>query len=87
MEFLRRFLPHVLPNGFMKVRHFGFLHASCAIPPDTLRLMILQAHPIAFKPTQSGPPAPLAALCPPCGAQMRVVRRLWRSNRALVDTG
>jgi hypothetical protein len=36
MEFLRRFLQHVLPDGFMKVRHFGFLHASCAIPPDTL---------------------------------------------------
>jgi hypothetical protein len=87
MEFLRRFLQHVLPNGFMKVRHFGFLHASCAIPTDTLRLMILQAHPIAFKPTQSGPPAPLAALCPTCGAQMRVVMRLWRSNRAFVDTG
>src|SRR5712691_11385240 len=80
MEFIRRFLQHVLPNGFMKVRHFGFLHASCAIPTDTLRLMILQAHPIAFKPTQSGPPAPLSALCPTCGAQMRVVMRLWRSN-------
>ena len=24
-EFLRRFLLHVLPNGFMKIRHFGFL--------------------------------------------------------------
>ena len=87
LEFLRRFLQHVLPNGFMKVRHFGFLHASCAMPTDTLRLMILQAHPIDFKPTQSGPPAPLTALCPTCGAQMRVVMRLWLSNRAFVDTG
>jgi hypothetical protein len=25
MEFLRRFLLHVLPTGFVKVRHFGFL--------------------------------------------------------------
>jgi hypothetical protein len=24
-EFIRRFLLHVLPNGFVKVRHFGFL--------------------------------------------------------------
>ena len=87
IEFIRRFLQHVLPDGFMKVRHFGFLHASCAIPTDTLRLMILQAHPIDFKPTQSVPPEPLAALCPTCGAQMRVVMRLWTSNRAFVDTG
>ena len=25
MEFLRRFLQHVLPAGFQKVRHYGFL--------------------------------------------------------------
>ena len=24
-EFIRRFLLHVLPNGFMKIRYFGFL--------------------------------------------------------------
>src|SRR2546427_5135668 len=52
IEFIRRFLQHVLPDGFMKVRHFGFLHASCAIPTDTIRLMILPAPPIDFKPPQ-----------------------------------
>jgi Putative transposase/Transposase zinc-binding domain len=87
MEFLRRFLQHVLPDGFMKVRHFGFLHASCAIPPTTLRLLIVQAHSIDFRPTQSVPPEPLAALCPTCGAQMHVVMRLWTAHRAFVDTG
>lgn len=87
MEFLRRFLQHVLPDGFMKVRHFGFLHASCAIPPDTLRLMIVQAHPMACKPTQRVSPQPLAARCPTCGAPMRVVMRLWTAERAFVDTG
>ena len=87
VEFIRRFLQHVLPEGFMKVRHFGFLHASCAIPTDTLRLLIVQAHPIDCKPTQRLPPAPLAARCPTCGAPMRVVMRLWTSNRAFVDTG
>ena len=87
MTTISRFLQHVLPDGFMKVRHFGFLHASRAIPPDTLRLMIVQAHPIDFRLTQSVPPEPLAALCPPCGAQMHVVMRLWTSNKACVDTG
>ena len=25
IEFLRRFFLHVLPNGFVRIRHFGFL--------------------------------------------------------------
>src|SRR5262249_47655070 len=87
LEFLRRFLQHVLPDGFVKVRHFGFLHASCAIPPDTLRRMIVQARPIDGKPTRIVPPQPLVALCPTCGTPMRVVMRLWTSHRAFVDTG
>jgi hypothetical protein len=28
-EFIRRFLLHVVPNGFMKIRHFGFLANKC----------------------------------------------------------
>ncbi|MFC2172481.1 transposase [Acidobacteriota bacterium] len=28
MEFIRRFLQHVLPKGFQKVRYYGFLHPS-----------------------------------------------------------
>lgn len=86
MEFLRRFLQHVLPDGFMKVRHFGFLHASCAIPPDTIRLMIVQAHPSDDQPPPHRPPQPRVARCPTCGAPMRVIMRLWTSNRDFVDT-
>jgi hypothetical protein len=29
MEFIRRFLSHVLPQGFVRVRHFGLHHSSC----------------------------------------------------------
>lgn len=29
LEFIRRFLSHVLPAGFVRVRHFGLHHASC----------------------------------------------------------
>ena len=31
-EFLRRFLQHVLPSGFMRIRYYGFLHPCSAIP-------------------------------------------------------
>ena len=29
LEFIRRFLSHVLPAGFVRVRHFGLHHSSC----------------------------------------------------------
>jgi len=29
MEFIRRFLSHVLPDGFVRVRHFGLHNSSC----------------------------------------------------------
>lgn len=40
-EFIRRFLQHVLPTGFMKVRHYGFMSSSCPIPRAKLRFMVL----------------------------------------------
>ena len=87
LELLRRFLPHVLPNGLVKVRHVGLLHASGAIPPATIRLMIVQGHPSAETPTQRTPPQPRVVPCPTCGISMRVVMRLWTSPRAFIDTG
>jgi hypothetical protein len=87
MEFLRRFLQHVLPDGLQKVRHFGFLHASCAVPLATIRLMMGQGPSSdALSPQRQPPPQP-AARCPTCGAPMRVVMRLWTSHCAFVDTG
>jgi hypothetical protein len=29
LEFIRRFLQHVLPDGFMRIRHYGFLANRC----------------------------------------------------------
>ena len=87
MEFLRRFLQHVLPEGLQKVRHFGFCHASCALSLATIRQLIVQEHPGEDLPPPRTPPPPGVARCPTCGAPMRVVMRLWASNRDFVDTG
>jgi hypothetical protein len=87
MECLRRFLQHVLPEGCMKVRHFGFFHASCAIPLATIRLLMGPGHPSDDQPPPRKPPPPLVARCPTCGTPMHVVMRLWTSSRAFVDTG
>jgi hypothetical protein len=87
IEFMRRCLQHVLPDGFVNVRHFGLLHASCAIPLATIRLRSVQAHPSDGPPPPRRPPPPLAVRCPTWGAPMRVVMRRWTSNNGCVDTG
>ena len=70
-EFIRRFLDHVLPSGFRKVRHYGLHHSS---KRKVLRL--LQAHlaltrhlplPPADKPVRTPLPAPT---CPHCRVPM-----------------
>ena len=40
MEFIRRFLQHVLPKGFMKVRHYGFLNPNSALSIEKIRALI-----------------------------------------------
>lgn len=41
MDFIGRFLQHVLPAGFMKVRHYGFMNANCALSICALRKMVI----------------------------------------------
>ena len=40
MEFIRRFLQHVLPKGFMKIRHYGFLNPNSSFSIEQLRELI-----------------------------------------------
>lgn len=42
LEFLRRFLQHVLPQGLQRVRHYGFLSRTSKVDLDELRSIILQ---------------------------------------------
>ena len=39
-EFLRRYLQHVLPSGFAKVRHYGFLSPASGVSLDLVRWLI-----------------------------------------------
>ena len=70
MEFLHRFLQHVLPTGFMKVRYYGFMHASSRV---SLRDVILAVEiDSGFSQTSSRiPPEPLVyPVCPICGGKL-----------------
>ena len=44
MEFIRRFLQHVLPKGFMKIRHYGFLNPNFSLSIEHLRELISLIH-------------------------------------------
>jgi len=72
IEFIRRFLQHVLPTGFMKVRHYGFMSSNCAVPLSHLRLLILaglqnaRLCPHDLSATKPKPALP-NPICPACG--------------------
>lgn len=72
MEFLRRFLMHVLPDRFVRIRYYGFLangrrHDNIA----RARELIGQAAPLHFRKRQR-----FRVLCPACmAARMRTYAR------------
>ncbi len=74
-EFLRRFLLHVLPKGFVRIRFFGFLANR------RRRTQLAQCQQLlAALPQPRSRPAPVQPiatwLCPLCGGTMVVVERL-----------
>ena len=76
-EFLRRFLLHLLPKGFVRIRHFGFLASrrrSTLLPLcfTALGSVPSQTEPQASADHRSGD----RPLCPYCGAPMVIVERL-----------
>jgi Putative transposase/Transposase zinc-binding domain len=77
-EFLRRFLLHLLPRGFVRIRNFGFLanRQRALLLPLCFRLLQgpenIPATSVAISP--GSPHSPWK--CPVCGATMHVVKRL-----------
>jgi len=73
-EFIRRFLLHVLPRGFVRIRSFGFLanaHRAALFPRC---LQLLATLPLAPKPATVQ--ASATWLCPVCQGDMCIVERL-----------
>jgi len=78
-EFLRRFLLHVLPRGFVRIRHFGFLANRSRAQLVTICRRLLTFVPLARSPTVVAPP-PRQWPCPNCGAAMIIVEKLTPRN-------
>jgi len=69
-EFIRRFLVHVLPKGFHRIRHYGlFAKNACADSVARARELLAAAKP-------EGPPTAVDAnkpSCPCCGGRMIII--------------
>ena len=70
-EFIRRFLIHVLPSGFHRIRHYGlFAKSSCADNIARARELLAVAKPEAQPTTAADPSKPT---CPCCGGHMIII--------------
>ncbi len=79
-EFMRRFLLHVLPKGFVRIRHYGFLSNRSRKEKLLLcrRLLGSLVQPDA-EPASSTDAASIEWLCPRCHTgRMLIVARLPR---------
>lgn len=86
-EFIRRFLIHSLPDGFHRIRHYGFLANGCRRARlATIRQLLPVTKGEFGEPTDD---APLVArlsrfdptVCPCCGGALRITATLprWRA--------
>ncbi len=75
-KFLRRFLLHLLPKGFVRIRHFGFLanRRRAALLP--LCFAALGTVPVPREPETTAQESDPLWRCPKCGGPMAVIERL-----------
>ena len=80
-EFLRRFFLHVLPKGFVRIRHFGFLSNRFRASQLSLCRQLL-AMKAAESPPAEAKESSSTWHCPRCGADMVVAQRLTAAETA-----
>jgi hypothetical protein len=74
-QFIRRWLLHVLPKGFARIRHYGYL--SSAAKKTRLRIRLLLGELGEPAPNL---PEPKAHCCPQCQGPLQFVREIARIN-------
>jgi hypothetical protein len=77
-EFLRRFLLHVLPKGFVRIRFFGFMASRrrTALLPQCQDLLLAPSQPLTSAPAPATAAVVATWTCPICGGPMVLVERL-----------
>jgi len=74
-EFLRRFLLHLLPQGFVRIRNFGFLANRRRATTLPLCFQLLGSTPQTEQDVSTASSSDLWT-CPKCGGPMLVIERL-----------
>src|SRR5262245_14023144 len=72
MEFIRRFLQHVLPTGFMKIRYYGFMNPNCAVSLDRIRGLIELSYGFAVDLPLPEVEPRHQSTCPSCGGLLKL---------------
>ncbi len=85
-EFLRRFLQHVLPKGFVKVRYYGLFSPRLRHRLTVIRLWLDTTEPETIgtddeNASAAGIDAHVQVLCPTCGQVMRWLQKLRPRSR------
>jgi len=82
-EFIRRFLIHVLPHGFHRIRHYGLLASGTRA--DNIARARRLIDPSTAQPevgvtccAEANEPKPLSHPCPCCGGRMVIIERFQR---------
>jgi hypothetical protein len=88
-EFIRRFLRHVLPGGFQKVRHFGFSSPKGSESIEAVRWLVRLSHGLVYLlwgdlPAVTDPASPIR--CPACGGPMHLIGFLPPGHAVAFDT-
>ena len=98
LEFMGRFLQHILPRGFARVRTFGWLHPAAKVRGNRVRALLRQqplltpaeeqtwtppAEPDLALPDDPTPAVCSAPLCPRCQQQMKLLGS-WHPRQALL---
>lgn len=77
LEFIRRFLQHVLPHNFIKMRYYGFLAAASKKKLAKLRKM-LYLNSIPANELENDQQLAKVLLCPICGSPLQWVEKLQK---------
>jgi len=75
MEFMRRFLQHVLPTGFMKVRYYGFMSPASSVGIETISSLIELAYGFDVDVPEVDQQDDIHPRCPDCGGKLKF--RCW----------
>jgi len=87
MEFIRRFLQHVLPTGFMKIRYYGFMNPNCAVSLDRIRGLIEISYGFTVDLPKSDVEPRRPYTCKSCGRLLKLRALLLPAARVLRWSG